>query len=594
MSRSHSFPRSLTLFSSSTNTVGHHPQVSTQSADDRGNTLTSNNHSSFRGMRRLEARRQMEESNFLASQKLQPNLNVIVDLRLLDYLLPLDLNLTCAICRCPFIDPVILTECDHCFCRECIRQTWLAAPTTPTSAGGHYAPVGNRGNCPGCRTPAKLALKSDNGTGTGNGTIKILVNIIDDLLVRCPHSAEGCPAVVKRGEVIDHVRIYCEYTQQAEGMLKSELEVHWSSGCEGRKVDCLLCHKAVLSLDLEMHVKDTCSAVELRCPGTGLGCTDRSKRHEAVAHAKDCIFARLAPVFAAQQQRIDDQEASQRITSRKLEVLESGFEAVRSLLYPEPSVQAEDEDVRADERRIPLLLEDSRTTPRRTRWSARSTEVAATEDGLRMNERLDAFVFPPSSPTSHWRPLASTADELRATGSRATISLPLSISTILPTDFDNSPALPPAATTLPSAYDYDSPLNHLLSLHESLREEFARLSTALQDLDARQSLHTLNENLRMRDEMGFLGAQVAGLRSQVGWLIAAQLQQRGGRGRYGVGGSAGGATGGAEGAERASNGSEGHAGAGQGSDAAAGSAARVVAERSQVRRRASEEGRTKL
>lgn len=94
--------------------------------------------------------------------------------------------------------------------------------------------------------------------------------------------------------------------------------------------------------------------------------------------------------------------------------------------------------------------------------------------------------------------------------------------------------------------------------------------------------------------MGFLGAQVAGLRSQVGWLVAAQLQQRGGRGRYGVGGSASGAVGGAEGAERGSDGSEGSVGAGQGSDAAAGSAARVVAERSQVRRRASEESRTKL
>ncbi|KAK0272482.1 hypothetical protein LTR91_006204 [Friedmanniomyces endolithicus] len=280
--------------------------------------------------------------------------------------------------------------------------------------------------------------------------------------------------------------------------------------------------------------------------------------------------------------------------SRKLEVLERGFEAVQSLLYPEPSVQAEDEDVRADERRIPLLLEDSRTSPRRTRRSARSTEVAATEDGLRMNERLGPFVFPPSSPTSHWRPLASTAGELRTTGSRATISLPLSISTVLPTNFDDGPALPRASTTLPSAYDYDSPLNHLLSLHESLREEFSRLSTALQDLDARQSLHTLNENLRMRDEMGFLGAQVAGVRSQVGWLVAAQLQQRGGRGTYGVGGSAGGAVGGAEGAERGSGGSEGSAGAGQGSDAAAGSAGRVVAERSQVRRRTSEEGRTKL
>ncbi|KAK1077259.1 hypothetical protein LTR33_008236 [Friedmanniomyces endolithicus] len=322
-----------------------------------------------------------------------------------------------------------------------------------------------------------------------------------------------------------------------------------------------------------------------------------------MAHAKDCVFARLAPALAAQQQRVDEQEASQKVISRQLEVLESGFEAVRSLLYPEPSVQAEDEDVRADERRIPLLLEDTRSSPRRTHWRARSTELAATEEGLGMNESMDAFVFPPpSSPSPRWT-LSSTTDELRAPNLRTTTSLlpsrfapplrgvnPSDLPTLFAPDFNDTTPPPHAATILPDAYNYDSPLNHLLSLHESLREEFGRLSTALQDLDARQSLHTLDENLRMRDEMGFLGAQVAGLRSQVRWLVAAQLQQRGGRGRYGVGGSASGAVGGAEGAERGSDGSEGSVGAGQGSDAAAGSALRVVAERSQVRRRASEEG----
>ena len=50
--------------------------------------------------------------------------------------------------------------------------------------------------------------------GPRNATSKILVNILDDLVVRCPKSEDGCTVTVKRGEVQDHMSIYCGYALQ--------------------------------------------------------------------------------------------------------------------------------------------------------------------------------------------------------------------------------------------------------------------------------------------------------------------------------------------------------------------------------------------
>ena len=67
-------------------------------------------------------------------------------------------------------------------------------------------------------------------------------------------------------------------------------------------------------------------------------------------------------------------------------------------------------------------------------------------------------------------------------------------------------------------------------MHESLRDEMSRVSAALAELDGRHGMQILNENLRVREEVAFLGAQVAGLQRQVHWLTAAQLQRGQGRG----------------------------------------------------------------
>ena len=131
-------------------------------------------------------------------------------------------------------------------------------------------------------------------------------------------------------------------------------------------------------------------------------------------------------------------------------------------------------------------------------------------------------------------------------------------------------------------------------MHESLRDEMSRISSALSELDGRHSMQILNENLRTRDEISYLGAQVAGLQRQVSWLTSAQLQRQ--QGRSGTPGP--------------SSSGMADAGAGAGVEAAVSAvstaatalrgAARVVnvgqgqREGMPMRRGTSEEGRTKL
>lgn len=499
----------------------------------------------MRGLRRLEARRQMEESNFLSQRARTHNFNPAVDLRLLDYIVEPDPNLLCAICRCPFVDPVVLTECDHCFCRDCIRQSWST-----------YTPLGPRGDCPTCRTPAKLGPRS--------ATSKILVNILDDLAVKCPQNVEGCTNQVKRGEVQDHVNLYCGYASiectapdcelpvrrkdVGQGCLHfgvsclschanmhvANLEQHWLHSCHDRKTVCSLCKSPVLVRELDAHSRETCPAISLPCPGAEIGCGVRSKRSQADVHAKSCTFAKLAPVIQGLGRRLEEQETVQKGLGRKVKVLEEGFEGVRRVLYQSESGTGLGERVEegvVDESRIPFLLDEEEEGPQPP-----STRLAA---GIPPHP--DASLFPPFSSSSAL-------------------------------DMNMDP--------------YASPLNHLLSLHESLRAEVARTTAALQDLDARHSMQSLNENLRLRDELAYLGAQVGGLQRGVVWLTQERLQRGGG---VGGGGSVG----------------SDIAGAGAGVEAAVsavGSAASALRGVGRIggamgvgmRRGVSEEGRTKL
>ncbi|KAK5165378.1 uncharacterized protein LTR77_008907 [Saxophila tyrrhenica] len=475
----------------------------------------------------------MEESHYLNCKSRAQNYNPPVDLRLLDYVSIYDNNLMCAICRCPFVDPVVLSECDHVFCRDCIRQSW--------NSNTSYTPLGPRGDCPTCRTPAKLGPRS--------ATSKILVNLVDELVVHCPKRDDGCKAEVRRCEVQDHVNIYCGYTviectdddctlpvrrkDAAQGCLhfgvsclschkelqKWKLEAHWRSECADRRVHCDMCKSSVFYRDLEAHRKEACPAMSVSCPGKALGCTSRSKRGHAELHAKSCTFAKLAPVLLKQQERLDEQEAAQKEMSRKLEVLEGGFQNMQGILYP-PGVETSQRS--ADNSLTPSLQERlfgsgtaESTTPTGTAAGYDWTESAVDEDAVSPAETMHTAFSSATSPRQRAAPLPP--------GPR-----PADLPEPFSSDFDiaSPTGFPPPAT---NGGPYASPLHHLLSMHESLRDEMTRVSSALSELDGRHSMQILNENLRTREEISYLAAQTAGLQRQVHWLTSSALQRQQGR-----------------------------------------------------------------
>lgn len=513
----------------STVSAGSSSDATIATAQDLRRSLSSSvaHQIGLRGVRRLETRRAMEESHFLAQKARSKPLNPPVDYRSLDYVTEPDENLVCAICRCPFVDPVVLPDCDHCFCRECIRQSW----TTPH-------PLGPRGDCPSCRTPGKLGPRS--------ATSKIIVNILDDLEVHCPKKEEGCAAKLKRGEVQDHITLYCGYGMTEclgkncdlpvlrkdstdgclhfgvccidcrQSMLMSNLEQHWKQECPDRKVHCGMCRMDVNYRDLQHHSRESCPAISVPCPGHEFGCPSRFKKNQAEKHTRECPLAKLAPFMSAQKQRMDEQEVAQRQMSRKLELLEEGFINIQRLL----DERADDPDsASADESRIPLL-----SGP----YDSRENSIAVARSDMLLDD-----LSLPSPPLNEdvtedrsWTARHLSAEQRRTRFRRQHTdeneAFPSFHEQSLPPPVDNGP--------------YSSPIHHLLSMHESLRNEVVRISTAVQELDGRLSMQTLNENLRTREELAYLTGQVAGMSRQVHWLTSAQLQTQQGRTGGGAGG----------------------------------------------------------
>ncbi|KAH9834368.1 TRAF-type zinc finger protein [Teratosphaeria destructans] len=194
--------------------------------------------------------------------------------------------------------------------------------------------------------------------------------------------------------------------------------------------------------------------------------------------------------------------------SRKLEILENGLGALQQIMYPQ---QQDPDTSSADERSIPFLDASSRTpSPASVIGSVHAEELSDTPSRARHSSDNPAFRQSASFPRGRRAPAAP--------GPRPT-DLPAPFTS----DFDVASPFPPPVT---NGGPFVSPLHHLLSMHESLRDEMGRISSALQELDGRQSMHTLNENLRTREEITYLNAQLAGLSRQVHWLTASQLQRQ--------------------------------------------------------------------
>lgn len=127
------------------------------------------------------------------------------------------------------------------------------------------------------------------------------------------------------------------------------------------------------------------------------------------------------------------------------------------------------------------------------------------------------------------------------------------------TDDGRRPRLDLATTPSPGSPDrglpagpeapFDTPIQHVLSLHEALREELSRLENTMAEHEARTTMMMINEGQRQREEQAHANAAINTMRAQLHWLLSSRLQlAQAQRGRVGAAPPAPGASGGSEGA----------------------------------------------
>lgn len=165
----------------------------------------------------------------------------------------------------PFVDPVVAIDCGHTFCRECIH---LSLGTSPM--------------CPIDRCP----LFSDNLTPA----VKIIANMVNELIVYCPNSESGCEVTMERQHVDSHLDNDCKYTATQCGVaecqtmvLKKDLN-HHTNECPFRLVECERCNAKIKFKSLDEHNAKKCPAAIVGCASCGEQCA----RSDYASHIKTC------------------------------------------------------------------------------------------------------------------------------------------------------------------------------------------------------------------------------------------------------------------------------------------------------------------
>ncbi|KAJ5488763.1 hypothetical protein N7539_003653 [Penicillium diatomitis] len=371
-----------------------------------------------------------------------------LDLRSLDLVSSYDSHLMCPICHCPFVQPVRL-DCDHVFCQQCLGSAII----TFRSADANEFP------CPSCRTPT---------TRISMSVPRLLVNMCDEIQVRCPSAEAGCEEVLPRGHVQSHVQKYCGFRlvpcpDESCGKMLRQKDLQTDGRCLHGYCRCERCSEDVMERDFEDHDKvlcpsleatcndcgstmrrqeltkhaETCSEVSIPCAASQYGCKSKVRRVDIGTHEAQCPLISIGPYLEAQNTRLKQLELTTRHLQQRNEIFEDGMASIRASL----------------------------------------AESARAGNGARSTQGGDR-------------------DRAR-------------------TEVDESTEMANAFSSHTTQY--------LLSLHESLREEVNQMSHALTDLDTRASMTIMNECLRIKEDMAHTNAALNSVRMQVQWLMNPRL-----------------------------------------------------------------------
>jgi hypothetical protein len=400
-----------------------------------------------------------------------PQTEPSLDLRALDYAADYEPHLMCPICHVPLIDPISL-ECDHCFCTRCLVQ----------SCDRINADEGPK--CPTCRAAITTVPRKAS---------RLIVNMCDDLKVRCPN--EGCGKELARGHIEYHAtkqcgeqRLKCPAFPTCNKLTKRKhfvaeqcrhdtyidcscgkvIEVgkddwikHRAEECPEAGVKCETCNKRIPDDSYLPGTVHQCETEQQTCPGEGFGCGGRGEDEDLVGHIEQCTIAKLVPSLKAQASLFAEMKNELAWTKTRNEVLENALDRMNELgriEHPASSTSAQ-----------PAGAQDEFSLP---------------SPGFGDSNRSPQELFGP------WNAMQ------------------------LPTSPEQQVQLDTTSQ------------QHLLALHESLRTSFANLqvdvrdlSSNLADVDARISMHIMNETLRIKEDLAHTNAALFATRSQVQWLL---------------------------------------------------------------------------
>jgi hypothetical protein len=88
------------------------------------------------------------------------------------------------------------------------------------------------------------------------------------------------------------------------------------------------------------------------------------------------------------------------------------------------------------------------------------------------------------------------------------------------------PPVAPSHEGTPAQPPFDSQVHHLLTLHDSLREEVSRISNAMTELEGRANMMVFNESQRVKEDMLRTNAVISNMRMHIQWLMSSHLHNR--------------------------------------------------------------------
>lgn len=288
--------------------------------------------------------------------------------------------------------------------------------------------------------------------------------MLDELMVKCPNDEAGCKTQLKRGEVRDHIHHYCDHQKTPcpdDDCSHDVLRKDRNKGCLHHMVQCENCFDEIMASDMDIHLEQTCPKNIADCPH----CRDVVSKKD-LAHHINNICDEAPSVCSGSQYGCTR-------SGKRSEVMSHANHCPIATMAP--------------------FLEKQRVVQEEQR--------AAIEKLQRRNEIFEGSV-------RAMQTLIYDTPAGASLGGAAAV-----------------PSQPPTFdATLPSEAPFDTPTQHLLSLHESLRDEFSRLEAALSDVDARNTMMIVNESQRNKEDMAHTNAAINSMRTQLHWLMSAQVQ----------------------------------------------------------------------